>query len=223
MEKEKYRRRCKVIKFIPFLCVFFLFLLVAPSSGYTIDDLLREIDGENWREKISNTEFLEKFKTPEKFKVIVDLADARGIHWRFRIRAIRMLGHMKTPQAQEALLGFFQDHFFHHECPSLKSYVAEALGDFPSGKRLMDILKEGLKDPEVLVREATAKSLGRLKMEESVKYLTEAFKKEKSLAVKIAIINALKAINSPQAQEFIKEVASDKNYGELHDAFGGSL
>lgn len=146
-----------------------------------------------------------------------------GVDWRYRIRAIRMLGHMKTPQAQEALLRFFEDHFFHHECPSLKSYVAEALGDFPPSKRLMEILKEGLRDLEVLVREATAKSLGRLKMQESVKYLIEAFNNEKSLAVKIAIINALKAINSQDAQEFIKKVASDGNHEELKDAFGGSL
>ncbi len=146
-----------------------------------------------------------------------------GVDWRYRIRAIRMLGHMKTPQAQEALLRFFEDHFFHHECPSLKSYVAEALGDFPPSKRLMEILKEVLRDLEVLVREATAKSLGRLKMQESVKYLIEAFNNEKSLAVKIAIINALKAINSQDAQEFIKKVASDGNHEELKDAFGGSL
>ncbi len=212
-----------MIKFIPFLSFLFLFLFITPSSAYTIDDLLKEIDVKNWREKISNTEFLEEFKSTEKFKVVVDLADARGVDWRYRIRAIRMLGHMKTPQAQEALLRFFEDHFFHHECPSLKSYVAEALGDFPPSKRLMEILKEGLLDPEVLVREATAKSLGRLKMQESLKYLIEAFNNEKSLAVKIAIINALKAINSQDAQEFIKKVASDGNHEELKDAFGGSL
>ncbi|MCX8034403.1 MAG: HEAT repeat domain-containing protein [Thermodesulfovibrio sp.] len=209
--------------FLIFISISLFILISANSYAYSIDDLLKELDVPNWREKITESSFLEKFKSPEKFKTVVELADARGYDWRYRIRAIRMLGYMKTPQAKEALLGMFQDHFFHHECPSLKSYVAESLGDFPPGKRLMEILKEGLKDPEVLVRESTAKSLGRLKMPESVRYLTEAFRTEKSLAVKIAIINALKSIASPEAQSFIKQIASDLNNKELLDAFGGSL
>lgn len=206
-----------ILLFIPLL------LISANLYAYSMDDLLKELDVPDWQEKISNPVFFEKFKSSEKFKTVVELADARGYDWRYRIRAIRMLGHMKTPQAKEALLGMFQDHFFHHECPSLKSYVAESLGDFPQGKRLLEILKEGLTDPEVLVREATAKSLGRLKMPESVKYLTKAFNNEKSLAVKIAIINALKLIGSPEAQSFIKQTASDAKHKELLDAFGGSL
>ncbi len=210
-------------KFIMLCFISLSFLFVDSLYAYSIDDLLKELDVPDWREKITNPLFLESFKTTEKFRVVVDLADARGYDWRYRIRAIRMLGHMKTLQAEEALLQMFQDHFFHHECPSLKSYVAESLGDFKPGKRLMEILKEGLKDPEVLVREATAKSLGRLKMPESVQYLTEAFNKEKSMAVKIAIIHALKSIASPEAQTFIKQIASDGNHRELKDAFGGSL
>ncbi|MCX7988676.1 MAG: HEAT repeat domain-containing protein [Thermodesulfovibrio sp.] len=208
-----------------FLILLFIPLLLISTNlyAYSMDDLLKELDVPNWQEKISNPVFFEKFKSPEKFKAVVELADARGYDWRYRIRAIRMLGYLKTPQAQEALLVMFQDHFFHHECPSLKSYVAESLGDFPPARRLLEVLKEGLKDPEVLVREATAKSLGRIKMLESVKYLTEAFKTEKSLAVKIAIVNALRSIESPEARSFLKLIASDGNHRELIDAFGGSL
>lgn len=205
--------------------IYLSFFLFSTGSlyAYGINDLLKELDTFDWREKISNTAFLEKFKSQEKFQVVVDLAEARGYDWRYRIRAIRMLGFMKTLQSQEALLRMFQDPFFHHECPSLKSYVAEALGDFNPDRRLMNILKEGLKDQEVLVREATAKSLGRLKMIEAVKYLKEAFHSEKSMAVKIAIISALREIDSNEARSFIKQIASDGQYKELLDAFGGSL
>lgn len=80
-----------------------------------------------------------------------------------------------------------------------------------------------MKDAEILVREATAKSLGRLKMREAVEYLKEAFLMEKALAVRIAIVNALKSINTPEAKDFIKKIASDGNHRELIDAFGGSL
>lgn len=212
-----------VKKFLFFMFLFFSIFMVGNLNAYSIDDLLKELDVPNWREKIADSSFLEKFKAPEKFSTVVKLADARGYDWRYRIRAIRMLGYIRTPQAQEALLQMFEDHFFHHECPSLKSYVAESLGDFPPSRRLMEILKEGLKDPEVLVREATAKSLGRLKMNESVKYLTEAFNNEKSLAVKIAIVSALKSIDSIEAKSFIKNIVSDGNHGELIDAFGGYL
>jgi HEAT repeat protein len=88
---------------------------------------------------------------------------------------------------------------------------------------LLEILKEGLKDPELLVREATAKSFGKIRMPESVKYLKEAFDSEKSLAVKIAIFNALKSIGTEEANIFIKQIASDGNNKDLKDAFGGSL
>ena len=204
--------------------VIILFIFLSTSvNAYDINDLLKELDVPEWREKISNPFFVNQFKTPEKFKAVVDLADARGYDWRYRIRAIRLLGHIGTPQAQEALLLMFQDPFFHHECPSLKSYVAEALGDFSASKRLVEILKEGLKDPELLVREATAKSLGKIRMPESVKYLKEAFESEKSLAVKIAIVNALRAIGTEEAKIFIRQIASDGKHEELKDAFGGSL
>lgn len=209
-----------------FILIVSFVILLFPLNialSYGIDDLLKELDVPNWREKIADPNFLQKFQEDSKFRTVVALADARGYDWRYRIRAIRMLGHMGTNQAREALLEMFQDHFFHHECPSLKSYVAEALGDFPKSMRLMDILKEGLKDPEVLVREATAKSLGKIGMPESVKYLVEAFRNEKSLAVKIAIVNALRSINTSESVSFIKEIASDKSNKELLDAFGGSL
>lgn len=177
--------------------------------AYSMDDLLNELDTSHWREKISDLSFINQFKSPEKFSIVVSLTDARGVDWRYKIRAIKLLGNIGTPQAEEALLKMFQDHFFHNECPSLKSYVAEALGSFKPGKRLMEILKEGLNDGEVLVREATVRSLERLKMPDSVKYLKEAFMHEKSEAVKIAIIEALKTIGTTEALNFIKNLSLD--------------
>jgi HEAT repeat protein len=209
--------------FSKFLVIILLLFLSTSVNAYNINDLLKELDIPQWCEKISNPIFVNQFNTQEKLKAVIDLADARGYDWRYRIRAIRLLGHIGTPQAQEALLSMFQDPFFHHECPSLKSYVAEALGDFSASKRLLEILKEGLKDPELLVREATAKSFGKIRMPESVKYLKEAFDSEKSLAVKIAIVNALKSIGTEEANIFIKQIASDGNNKDLKDAFGGSL
>lgn len=196
----------KILK-ITFLTFIFL---NCNAFAYSIDELLKELDTPQWREKISNPTFIENFKNPELFSTVVALAEDKGINWRYRIRAIKLLGNIGTPQAEDALLRMFQDHFFHHECPSLKSYVADALGSFKPGKRLLEILKEGLSDAEVLVRESTAKSLGKLKMNESVQYLKEAFKKEKNEAVRIAIIDALKAIGSDDALSFIKQLASDQ-------------
>lgn len=209
-------------KFFKFLILGFI-LLPLTSYAFTINELLKELDTPEWREKISDPEFVEKFKNPDMLSVVVKLANAQGYDWRYRIRAISLLGNIGTPEVQETLLNMFQDHFFHHECPSLKSYVADALGNFKPNMRLLEILKEGLKDPEVLIREATAKSLGRLKMIESIKYLKEAFSSEKSLAVRIAIVNALKSIESPEAKIFLKEIASDVNHRELLDAVGDSL
>lgn len=208
------------MKFVIALIFLILFSPVF-SFAYSINDLLNELDTPQWRQKVSDAAFVEKFKSPEFFSTVVKLAEAKGYDWRYRIRAIKLLGQIGTPQAKEALLNMFQDPFFHHECPSLKSYVADALGNFKPERRLLEILKEGLKDGEVLVREATAHSIGRLKMTEAVEYLKEAFSSEKSMAVKIAIVNALKAIGSTDAIDFIKKVISQNQ--ELKDVFGGSL
>ncbi|MGB9710776.1 MAG: HEAT repeat domain-containing protein [Thermodesulfovibrio sp.] len=209
--------------FLKFLILIFLLFPFTSVYSLTIDELLKELDTPQWREKVSNPAFVEKFKNPDMLSTVIKLADARGYDWRYRIRAIKLLGSIGSPQAEEALLGMFQDPFFHHECPSLKSYVADALGDFKPSIRLLEILKEGLNDPETLVREATAKSLGRIKMAEAVKYLKEAFLSEKTLAVRIAIVSALKSIGTPEAVNFIKEIASDGNHKELLNAFGGAL
>jgi HEAT repeat protein len=209
--------------FLKFLILIFLLFPFTSVYSLTIDELLKELDTPQWREKVSNPAFVEKFKNPDMLSTVIKLADARGYDWRYRIRAIKLLGSIGSPQAEEALLGMFQDPFFHHECPSLKSYVADALGDFKPSIRLLEILKEGLNDPETLVREATAKSLGRIKMAKAVKYLKEAFLSEKTLAVRIAIVSALKSIGTPEAVNFIKEIASDGNHKELLNAFGGAL
>lgn len=195
----------RILKMIFLTLIFFSCNVFA----YSIDELLKELDTPQWREKISSFGFIEKLKNPEALSTVIALAEDRGINWRYRIRAIKLLGNIGTPQAEDALLRMFQDHFFHHECPSLKSYVADALGSFKPNKRLLEILKEGLTDAEVLVREATARSVGKLKMPESVKYLKEAFMKEKNEAVRIAIINSLKTIGSDEALSFINQLASD--------------
>ncbi|MCS7164416.1 MAG: HEAT repeat domain-containing protein [Thermodesulfovibrio sp.] len=205
-------------KFINLL-ILGIILFPLSSCAFTVNELFKELDTPKWREKVSDPLFLEKFKNPDMLSVVIKLADERGYDWRYRIRAITLLGKIGTSEAMEALLSMFQDHFFHHGCPSLRSYIADALGNFKPNRRLLEILKEGLKDPEVLTREATAKSLGRLKMEESVKYLKDAFLSEKSLAVKIAIINALKSIGTEEALNFIKELASDIKNKELIDVF----
>ncbi|MCS7215915.1 MAG: HEAT repeat domain-containing protein [Thermodesulfovibrio sp.] len=208
---------------IIFLVLFIILSPLSSSHALTVNELLKELETPNWREKITDPLFIERFKTPEMLSVVIKLADSRGYDWRYRIRAIALLGNIGNNESKEALLTMFQDHFFHHECPSLKSYVADALGNFKPENRLFEILKEGLKDSEVLIREATARSLGKLKMEQSVKYLKEAFISEKSLAVKIAIINALKLIGTEEAKSFIKEIALKDDQKELLDALGGSL
>lgn len=90
------------------------FLLIPCTNSYslTIDELLKELDVPHWREKISDPAFVEKFKTSERLSTVIDLANARGYDWRYRIRAIRLLGNIGTPQAKEALLQMFQDPFF---------------------------------------------------------------------------------------------------------------
>ncbi|MEN2995334.1 MAG: HEAT repeat domain-containing protein [Thermodesulfovibrio sp.] len=92
-------------------------------------------------------------------------------------------------------------------------------GNFKPNKGFFKILNEGLKYSEVLTIEATAKLLGRLRIEESVKYLKESFLSKKTLAVKIAMIEALKSIKTKEALNFIKELASDIKNKESIDVF----
>lgn len=209
-----------------FLKMVFLLLILFPLNlvyAYTMDDLFNELDTPQWSEKVSDPAFIEKFKNPDMVSTVINFTDTGKYHWRYRLRAIKLLGSIGTPQAKKALLDRFQDYFFHRDCPALKSYLADALGNFKPEMRLIEVLKEGLKDPELLVREAAARSLGKLSMPESIKYLKEAFLSEKSMAVKIAIVNALKEIDTPEAKNFIIQIESETNNRELINALGGSI
>ncbi len=188
--------------------------------SYTIEELYAELDTPQWLEKVSEPLFIEKFRQDKTIKTVIEFADSKGIDWRFRIRAIKLLGNTGTSVAQKALLDMFQDPFFHNECPSLKLYLADALGNFPPSRRHLEILKDGLKDREVLVREATARALGRLKIDDAAIYLKEAFLTENSIAVKIAIIYALRDIGTSDALNFIKDELSNGKNNKLKEILG---
>jgi HEAT repeat protein len=171
------------------------------------DALISEFKKNDWESRLLNPQSIERFKDEKMFNKLVDIVDNRGLDWRIRIRGIKLLGEINTPKAAASLIEMFNDPFFNAECPSIKLYVAAALGNFKNDNRVVDTLISGINDRELLVREASINALGRIGSFKAVPYLI-AVLNDKSFAVKVSSVMALEKIGDPRAVPHLKTLAN---------------
>lgn len=187
------------------LCVCLCPLLPGAAHAVSYDYLINELQRDDWERVILSPDRLKSFKDDKLFRDLVNVADNRGLDWRIRIRGIKTLGALKTSAALSNLVAMFNDPFFNAECPSIKSYVAEALGNY-NDLHTVDTLIDGLTDAELLVRESSIKSLGKIASPKALPHLVKLLN-DNSLAVKISAIYALERIGDrlavPYLQRFI--------------------
>ncbi|GAB4418970.1 MAG: HEAT repeat domain-containing protein [Thermodesulfovibrionales bacterium] len=177
--------------------------------GMDSEEIFNELKTNKWETRLLNDKGIEAFKNKSNFDNLIGIIDNRGIDWRIRIRGIKLLGETRTPEAATNLVRMFNDTFFSHECPSIKSYVAAALGNYKDDTTVVLALIDGLKDREILVREESAKSLGRVGNPMAVPYLVEALK-DRSFAVRINAIRSLALIGDFRAYPHLKQIMDDR-------------
>jgi HEAT repeat protein len=94
------------------------------------------------------------------------------------------------------LLSIFNNSFLNWDCPSIKSYTATALGNFKGNRDVVYTLLDGVSDPELLVREASIRSLGKIGDPKAVPYLLRLLG-DPSTAIRLSVIEALEGIGDP--------------------------
>lgn len=200
---------------IGLLC-FLEILFFSPSglSGMEPQEILAELRMNEWESRVLNDKAIYHFKSKANFDNLIKVVDDREVNWRIKIRGIRIISEIRTQEAASNLVRMFNEESFHNGCPSLKLFLASALGNYKTDMTVLFALIDGLKDEELLVREESAKSLGRIGNPMAVPYLAEALK-DMSFAVKINAVKALKAIGDIKAYPCLKQITDEKREDPL--------
>jgi len=196
--------------------LFVLFLIAVvwiPKVSSGSDDLQRirqELNNTDWNVRLAAVEKLGNRKDEETIDLLIYVTEMRTEYWPVKIKAITLLGASGNPRAIEPLLATFNDSFMNWECPSIKSYAAAALGNFKEDSRVVETLIEGVDDRELLTREASVQSLGRIGNPKAVPSLIRVLS-DKSITMRLSAIKSLEQIGDPQAIPYLKRMAENES------------
>ena len=179
------------------------------GTSYSADDLQRvreELKSSDWNVRLAAVEKLSNKKDENAIDILIYVTEMRDEYWPVKIKAITLLGESGNPRAIESLLATFNDSFMNWECPSIKSYAAAALGNFKEDSRVVQALIEGINDRELLTREASIQSLGRIGNAKAVQPLLSVLS-DRSVSIRLSAIKSLEQIGDPQAIPYLKRMA----------------
>jgi HEAT repeat protein len=198
---KRRRIRLHVSKKV-FICLLFLggvMLMVAPGSVFAqdrLDKIKTELNNPDWQVRLAAVEELGSLSDERALNILLDVAGTWTECWPVKIKAIQFLGEARYPKAVKLLLSIFNNSFLNWDCPSIKSYTATALGNFKSNRDVFYALLDGVSDPELLVREASIRSLGKIGDPKAVPYLRRLLG-DPSIAIRLSAIEALEGIGDP--------------------------
>lgn len=181
------------------------------SSG--ADDLQKirvELNNSDWNMRLAAVEKLSNRKDEDTIDLLIYITEMRTEYWPVKIKAITLLGDSGNPRAIEPLLATFNDSFMNWECPSIKSYAAAALGNYKQDPRVLETLIEGVDDRELLTREASIQSLGKIGNPKAVPALLRLLS-DKSITIRLSAIKSLEQIGDPQAIPYLKRMAENES------------
>ena len=188
-------------------------IILAPVCITAADDMKKikkDLNNSDWQIRLKVVERLSLIKNEDAVNLLIDIAGKRGENWPVKKKAILALGETKDPKAVEILLSIFNDPFLNWECPALKSYTAIALGNFKRDGRVVNSLIKGMKDRELLTREASIRSLGKIGDSRAVPHIIKLLR-DKSVAVKLSAIKALEEIGDDKAISYLQYLAENDN------------
>lgn len=198
---KRRRMRLDVSKKI-FICLLFfggVMLMVGPVSGFAedgLDKIKTELNNPNWQVRLAAVEELGSRSDEIALNILLDVAGTWTERWPIKIKAIQFLGEARYPKAVKLLLSIFNNSFLNWDCPSIKSYTATALGNFKGNRDVVYTLLDGVSDPELLVREASIRSLGKIGDPKAVPYLLRLLG-DPSTAIRLSVIDTLEGIGDP--------------------------
>jgi HEAT repeat protein len=184
--------------------IFLLFLLgvlliVAPGSVFAqdrLDKIKTKLNNPDWQVRLAAVEELGSLGDERALNILLNVAGTWTERWPVKIKAIEFLGEAGYPNAVSLLLSIFNNSFLNWDCPSIKSYTATALGNFKGNRDVFYTLLDGVSDQEILVREASVRSLGKIGNPKAVPYLLRLLG-DPSAAIRLSAVEALEGIGDP--------------------------
>lgn len=206
---------CK--KFIQItLLLFFAATIIASAKEIyadeiNIDNLITDIQKDDWYSRLPLYGGPEGIKNDRLTDALIGLVENKMLNWRYRIRAIQLLGESKKDKALSFLERILSDPFLNHDCPAIKWNAVTAIGHFTKDQKAADILLDASKfEDNPVVREAIVKTMGRVGSSKTVPFLISILN-DKSFAIKFSAIIALAEIGDPQAFPHLKNIADSEN------------
>ncbi len=201
------------------------FMIASPEMLSASEDLQKireDLNSMNWEVRLSTLQKLRNAKGEKVVDLLLEVANTRAERTTVKITAIQLLGEAGDPRAIEVLLPIFNDSTLNWECPAIKSYVATALGYFRGDSRVVDTLISGLDDSELLTREASIQSLGRIGSMKAVPYLIRALKDD-HVSLRLSAVRSLGEIGDPQAIPYLQRIEQNDADPVVKDQAKNSL
>jgi hypothetical protein len=187
-----------------------IFASVCIAAADDIERIKKELNNSDWQIRLKAVENLSAIRNEDAVNLLMEVAGQRGEKWPVKKKAILTLGETKDPKAIELLLSIFKDISINWDCPAIKSYTAIALGNFKGYTRVVDALINGTTDSELITREASIRSLGKIGDSRAVPYIINLLS-DKSTAIKLSAIKALEEIGDDRAISKLQYLAENDN------------
>jgi len=193
----------------------FLFFLIFTALCFTplycfaeisFSEINKELNTGDWKIRMAAIEKLENNQAEEAIDILMRAAGDWREYWPVQIKAIQFLGEARNPKAVDVLLSIFNSYSQVFHCPAIKSYTALALGNFRGNAKVVASLIEGLKNNELLIREASIKALGNIGDAAAVPHLIPLLQ-NKSIAIRLSTLKALENIGDPSVIPHFRTVA----------------
>jgi len=204
---------------MPFVYFFLMVVMIVPGTSYAVEDLgavRKKLNSIDWQIRLATVEKLRNARDEQTITLLMEVVNTREERTPVKMTAIQLLGEAGDPRAIEVLLPIFNDTFLNWECPALKSYTATALGSFKGDKRVVEALISGIDDGELLTREASIQSLGKIGSQEAVPHLIRVLNDE-HVSIRLSAIKALGDIGNPQATPHIQRIAENEKDSVVKD------
>ena len=204
---------------MPFVYFFLMVVMIVPGTSYAVEDLgavRKKLNSIDWQIRLATVEKLRNARDEQTITLLMEVVNTREERTPVKMTAIQLLGEAGDPRAIEVLLPIFNDTFLNWECPALKSYTALALGSFKGDKRVVEALISGIDDGELLTREASIQSLGKIGSQEAVPHLIRVLNDE-HVSIRLSAIKALGDIGNPQATPHIQRIAENEKDSVVKD------
>jgi len=179
------------------------------SAAGDFPKIREDLNNIDWHVRLATVEKLRNAKDEKTVTLLMQVANTREERTPVKVTAIQLLGEAGDPRAIEVLLPIFNDATLNWECPAIKSYTAMALGNFKGDKRVVDALISGIDDQELLTREASIQSLGKIHSAKAVPHLIRVLNDE-HISIRLSAMKALGEIGDPQAIPHLQRIADNE-------------